>query len=429
MTPDPGRKLSQRLREAVLPVHRRIEALPFFAALAGRTLPAERYVDQLRAMAIVETTLERAVAQVQDPAVRTVRSAATLRARLLLDDLGFFDRHGPLPDDPEPTGAALDLAGEILLAAAERPLRFLGSLYVSQGATLGNQVHREDAVACAGGEGGGATWYAGGGNGTGPRFRSFCAALDGLALGETAQGEAVDGAASSVAGLERVHIALSPATRPERRFLATTYNAEAGAHDVPADAAETTAALRAGDRCLEEFPYFLERWGERGLRYTRSDVTWLATLAGLTLSDVMQQTRWFAGVLARRGMPSLLLERQLLLLEEELSLVAPSRRWSLLGDAARDLAARRLQILPEPVAEPVAVSFVASAGHGSEVERRRVAKLLLAAVADEATGLAGTVAAVTAWYRDGRFPASWNAAVDVLLRDAFAATRRTGSVG
>ncbi len=428
MTPDPARKLSDRLREAVLPVHRRIEALPFFAALAGRTLPVERYVDQLRAMAIVETTLERAAAQAQDPAVRAVCPAATLRARLLLDDLGFFDRHGPLPDDPEPTGAALDLAGEVLLAAAERPLRLLGSLYVSQGATLGNQVHREDAAACAGG-GGGATWYAGGGKETGPRFRGFCAALDGLALGETAHGEAVEAAVSSIAGLERIHIALSPAARPERRFLATTYNAEAGAHEVPADAAESAAAVRAGDRCLEEFPYFLERWGERGIRYTRSDVNWLATLAGLTPGDAMQQTRWFAGVLARRGMPSLLLERQFLLLEEELSLAAPARRWSLLGDAARDLAARRLQVLPESVAEPLAVSFVASAGHGSEAERRRVARLLLAAVADEATGVAGTVAALTAWYRDGRFPASWNAAVDVLLCDAFAATRRTRSVG
>ena len=40
----------------------------------------------------------------------------------------------------------------------------------------------------------------------------------------------------------------------------------------------------------------------------------------------------------------------------------------------------------------------------------------------EATGFAGTLQAVTEWYRSPRFPESWNGAVDVLLRDALAAT-------
>ena len=54
----PPLPLSGRLREAVGPIHERIERLPFFAALSARTLPLERYVDQLRAMAIVEATVE-----------------------------------------------------------------------------------------------------------------------------------------------------------------------------------------------------------------------------------------------------------------------------------------------------------------------------------------------------------------------------------
>jgi heme oxygenase len=416
--------ISQLLREAVLPTHRRIESLPFFAALTGRVLPVERYVDQLRAMAIVTTTLERAVAAAQDPAVRALRSVATGRAGLLLDDLAFFDGRGPLPDDPAPTSAAIALASEITLASAETPVRLLGHLYVSQGMAIGNIVHREDAKACAGGSAGGAKWYAGYGDETGPRFRTFCGALDTLALDEEALREAAGAAASAIAGLEKIHAVLDPAVLPCRRFLATTYNAEAGAHNVPAGAVETTAAHRAGERCLEEFPYFMERWGERGRRYTRSDVGWLTSLATLSPDEGIQQIRWFAGVLARRGMPSLLLERQLLLLREEMAVADPSSRWSLLGEAARDLSARRLGVLPEAAAESLAAAFVASAGSGTETERLRVARLLLSAVADESTGIPGTVEAITAWYRDARFPASWTSAVDVLVQDAFSTTRR-----
>ncbi len=419
--------LSGRLRDAVLPIHRRIDALPFFAALAGRTLSVERYVDQIRAMAIVATTLERAVSESPAPSVQRARSAAASRASLLLDDLTFFDRRGPLPDDPAPRAAALDLASEIMLAATERPVRLLGHLYVSQGMTIGNIVHRADASACAGGGPLGATWYRGHGEETGPRFRSFCSVLDDLALGEEGRQEAVASAASAVAGLERIHAALDPHAQPSRRFLATTFNPEAGDHGVPAGAAETAAALRAGERCLEEFPYFLERWGERGRRYTRSDVAWLASLGELSTDDVGHQVRWLAGLLARRGMPSLLLERQLLILEEELSAAAPSSRWSLLGDAARGLSARRLGVLSGAVTEQIAGAFVDSTENGSMAERHRVARLLLSAVADEWAGIPGAVAALTAWYRNDRLPASWNESVDVLVREAFAAAGRKPS--
>ena len=421
--------LAVRLREAVLPAHRRIEGLPFFVALAGRALPVERYVDQLRVIAIAATALERAVSQAQDPAVQEARSAAASRAGLLLDDLSFFDRRGPLPDDPAPTAAALDLAGEILLAAAESPIRLLGHLYVSQGMTIGNIVHKDDASFCAGGGAQGATWYRGLGEETGPRFRRFCKTLDGLSLDEESQRETIDAAGSAVAGLERIHLALDPNVQPSRQFLATTFNPEAGDHRVPSAPGEAAVALRAGERCLEEFPYVLERWGERGRRYTRSDAAWLASLADLSSAEVVHQVRWLAGVLARKGMPSLLLERQLLLLEEELSAAAPSPRWSLLGDAARDLSARRRGALPEGVAERIAASFAASAGSGSDAERRRAASLLLSAAADESMGLAGTVEATSSWYRSDRFPAGWNLSVDLLVRDALSAGCRTGSAG
>lgn len=420
MLQSPLPTFSGRLREAVLPAHRRIESLPFFTALSGRTLSTERYVDQLRAMAIVEATLDRASSTAKDPAVRLARAASTPRSSLILADLASFDGQGSLPDDPAPAAAALALAGDLLRCAAQRPLELVGYLYVLQGMSLGNLVHRADARSSAGP--GGTTWYDGSGEETGPRFRRFCEALDSLALDGEAEAAVIAAAASAVASLEKIHAALDPALRPQRRFLATTFNAEAGTHQVPSDLAETAAALRAGERCLAEFPYFLERWGERGHRYTRSDVAWLASLAQLEPAEAVGQVHWLAGVLARRGMPTLLLERQLLLLEEELRAGGTSPRdWGFLGTAARALAARRHAALPDDVAGQLAASFLAAAGHGSEAGRLSAARLLLAAVADEVTGLPGTIGSLTTWYLAPAFPASWAGAVEALLREAFTA--------
>ncbi len=81
------------------PAHRGAALL---GALARRALPVERYVDQLRGMAIVTAALERAVAASADPFVAAARTGLVPRLAPLLDDLAFFDRRGPLPDDPGP---------------------------------------------------------------------------------------------------------------------------------------------------------------------------------------------------------------------------------------------------------------------------------------------------------------------------------------
>jgi hypothetical protein len=42
---------------------------------------------------------------------------------------------------------------------------------------------------------------------------------------------------------------------------------------------EIKAAVNAAKKCHEEFPYFEERYQERGRSFAKSDAAWLATLA------------------------------------------------------------------------------------------------------------------------------------------------------
>ncbi len=417
---EPG-PLADRLRRAVFEVHRRIESLPFFASLSRRDLPLERYVDQLRAMAIVHAGLERTLGASDDPAVRTAWAAATPRLGLLLADLAFFDARGPLADAPASTTAALASARRALLAS-NRPPRLLGHLYVLQGMALGNATHLGDARAVAGGTPGTA-WYEGLGSGTGARWQAFCRVLETLELRPEDGTEAVAGALEAVTAQEVIHATLDPALPVARRVLATTLNVEAGTHAVPEDPALLAAALRAGERCLEEFPYFSERWGERGRRYTRSDVAWLVTLAGLEPAEALGEVRWLGGVLARRGMPTLLLERQLELLAAELPGASGSPSALFLRSAAADLRARRARVLPEESAARLSARFEGATAFATPGARRAAALLLLAAVADEAGGLPGSLDAAASWFRGERFPDEWRHAVETLLREAGAAAQ------
>ncbi len=75
-------------------------------------------------------------------------------------------------------------------------------------------------------------------------------------------------------------------------FTAGMLNPEAGDHAVPGDAMEIEAAVAAARRCREEFPYFDERYQERGRSFAKSDVAWLVTLTELPEAQLISQVEW-----------------------------------------------------------------------------------------------------------------------------------------
>jgi hypothetical protein len=109
-------------------------------------------------------------------------------------------------------------------------------------------------------------------------------------------------------GLARVFRALYPVNQEALRTLVTSLNPEAGSHPIPSDPRELQAAVRAGERCWQRFPYFSQRYGHRGEKFTSSDSAWLVTLVEYDQARVHQQVAWLGQVLAARGMPRLLLE-------------------------------------------------------------------------------------------------------------------------
>lgn len=195
----------------------------------------------------------------------------------------------------------------------------------------------------------------------------------------------------------------------------TSFNFEAGFHAFPDDPREVDAAIRAGDMTWREFPYYEQRYGERGLRFTRSDSTWLTTLAALDQSHIQRQVQWLADMLSTRGMPIWLMEAHLLNLHAQLSVAVPERSddFAKLRIAAERLRDRRIELFDEATFEELGQAFEKRVGaRRSKKLGGNAGKLTVAAVIDEAAGIATAVEAFTRWMTNPElFPPQWNAEV------------------
>ncbi len=218
---------------------------------------------------------------------------------------------------------------------------------------------------------------------------------------------------------------------PESKtYPVLSINPEAGRHAIPADSREVQAAIRAGDACWERYPYFEQRYGERGRRFSRSDAAWQATLYHFEPAHISQQVRWLGRVLAGRGMPTFLLADQLEILVKELAAAIPENRsaYQRLLPAAAELRESRRRHLTDAQIRAIDTGFDHAVGPDWSTRFPHTGTLLGCAVADELEGSELAVESLRQWMTDAtRFPAGWIAAVESTLAQASVMARRTAT--
>ena len=203
-------------------------------------------------------------------------------------------------------------------------------------------------------------------------------------------------------------------------------NREAGTHRIPTDPRELRAALRAGERTWRRFPYYQQRYGERGRRFTRSDSAWIVTLAEHPVSVAEKHLRWLGVLLAARGMPQWLLETHLDALYGELVAEVPERRaaYETLRRVARTFAEERRRHLDDATTASLAAEFYRRVGPDSSARLPETGALLAAAVADERAGIERAVPSLLEWIADPvRFPPEWVEAIHWAIGEARARAR------
>ena len=420
--------LMEELKAATFLPHARLQAAPFFQALAACQLPLESYVGQLRAMAAIHGVLEQAVESCPDKRVAAVWNRDMRKLPLLAQDLRYFEPRA-VADLKEAVDAALKTAEHVRLRSLEQPPALLGWIYVLEGSTLGAQVLRPlyaRAFLLADDEG--LAYLRPYGMAVHARWTQYQQRMNALQLSAEEHAQVAEAASGFFAQLEAVFQALFPFQPESRTFLVTSINPEAGRHPVPADAREVQASLRAADLCWHRFPYYEHRYGERGRRFARSDAAWQATLGQYEPAQILQQVRWLGRVLAGRGMPTLLLKEQLEILAAELAAAVPGKKseYEKLSQAAAQLGDARRRHLADDQSQLIAAGFDRAVGPEWSARFPQTGALLGSAVADELEGSEDAVESLRSWLTDAsRFPPEWIAAVETTLDQARQQARRT----
>jgi heme oxygenase len=385
--------LVDHLRSVTWPRHETFEKLPFVIAMTNGTLPLESYLGQLRGLAVILSTLEHTLAQSRSPLIERLRPLLKSRFKMLCDDLAFFACN-MVPDIVPAIKLALAFSRQIRRDAGESPDKLLGYLYVLEGTTRGNQVHLPDIVCCFDlKDERGVSFYRGYGDATETHWEEFRSVMNDA--GSETLIAAEQGTVEIYEALERFHEALYPVNQENLGFTATSLNPEAGDHPVPQNREILEAALKAGQQCRDEFSYYEKRYGERGRRFTESDVAWLAALIDQPAEIITQQAFWLGRVLSNRGMPLLLLERQLQLLVKNLSKVAVSTE--ALQTAITNMRRQRLSTIPQENFDKACRELEDTISYTSIADFPDLPTLLVASQIDLIAGIPECKALLIAW--------------------------------
>jgi len=410
-----------RLRKETKENHKQMEALPFFNALIAGTLPVECYVGQLKTMAIIHSVLERELETSMNTAVVKVNNQRLAKLPLLSQDLLYFS-HLNFSDFKTATCNALEFSQKIKLAHALNPLSLLGYLYVMEGSTLGNAGHRFDvAKTFSLKNDAGLAYYSSYKERLTENWNQFATVMDENVTDTGDQDRVIAVARDAFDGLKEIYQQLYPSIDKEMVQHVTSLNPEAGEHPIPTDPREAAAALLAGEKCWQEFPYYESRYSSRGENYTRSDSAWLAALVELEQEQVHEQICWLGRVLCQRGMPQLMLERHLAILSEALERAVPERKhlYSKLLAASKKLEKNRILFIPDQMQRELSTEFEEKVKSAGGTLPRRTGELLVAAVADELSGIGGAVASIEDWLTDAsRFSAQEIETVRTLIAKA-----------
>lgn len=415
-----SQSLMSALRSATAEQHARLDKAAFFLALASHQLAIESYVGELKALAAIHAALENLIEASSCPRLSKVWEEPMRKTPLLGRDLAYFSSLD-LRETFEAQETVLRVVDRMRLCATISPASVLGYLYVLEGSTLGGAVLRPqlaEAFGLSGGEG--LAYISSYGREVRERWRGFSERMNRLDLDAVLQTQATQAARELFDGLAEIFNQLHPIKGRETR-VATILNLEAGAHPITADPREIRAAIDAGEKTWNKYPYYEMRYGERGKKFTASDSAWIATLSTLHQDRVDQQVTWLSRLLASRGMPRFLLQEHLETLCRELSLAAPEKRraYEKLSIAASRLAQSIAIAIPPARAQILVGEFGATAPREWLERIPEAGRLLVGAVGDQRSGVARAVDSLVEWLTDPtRFPDEWNAAARLTLSAA-----------
>jgi heme oxygenase len=405
--------LGEQVRSETASLHKRLESLPYFQALHAGALPKVAIVSFLRGLAVVHALLERTLAGVSDPSLARLASHARPKVPLLNADLELVASSG-VPSITAAIEHALACAAQTLVQA-ESPHHLAGVLYVLEGSQRGGLVLRSAYARCLGVSPERLSYFGCYGKDTAAHWQTFVGLLNALPCDAAQVRQVTDAAVLCFEQLASLCAALFPYADTDLRHHVVAVNAEAGDHAMPQDPMEVALALRAGHDAWNQFPYLGLRFGERGLRFTRSDSCWLVALTQMPAETATRSLVWLRSVLASRGIPTVILESHLRAIQAALAAEFPERTEQparLAPFLAHLQAERETTLTGDEGRARLVCDFDARLGACPGLVIPSAAVLLASAWLDERSGIRGGLAATSDWLTDPlRFSPEWIALV------------------
>lgn len=398
------------LRKSTKDIHKSIESTPFAQAVLKKELTLETYLGYIRALAIIHAALEGCLNNCHDSRIVKIWSSEMQRSSLLNDDNDYF-RWKLIPDSLSAVESALEAAAHIRKVAGETPIALAGAIYVLMGSTKGAVIMLPLIKKALSLDLSSGLSYLSIHGGQGPEHWESAARVMNELITNPQEIEVVDNTAKFI--FRQLHLsfkALLPLQDGEKKYHATTFNPESGTHPVPQNKQDLVAVLRASDKCLSEYPYFVYRYGKRGRRYTDADGAWLVTLADLKSETLHSQIDWLGGVLSNRGMPRVLMARHLEILVTELLFISAGDdpRIKALASAAENIRNDLERHFPGHIRKFRALNLEKELGRSNDFSCFEALDLISSAVVDETDGVNKSIESLVSWLADAnRFSQQW----------------------
>lgn len=372
----------KRLKEETDQVHKNAHELDFFKALISKKLPLKSYTGQLRVLSIIFATLEAELVKKLPQFEIFQKNGYKDKLPYLLDDLQFLTDEIDEVIKPS-VQKALMMADDIIILSQTNPIALLGYLYVLEGSLMGGNVVKDlitkqyDLK-----DERGSSYFGCYGKNYKEQITLFKTLLNDL-VKEKDEEVVIKGAIDCFSSLILAYDTLYPFEEKDLSLHVTTLNPEAGNHEITTNPKYILTSMEASKLCWNYFDYYEFRYGKRGYRYGLSDVAWIVTLVDLKTNEMLTQVDWLVKLLSIHGMPTIMMQKQLEFLHQELIKISDDKKFDKFLEAKLYLEQKDSKILDSKKAQELALNFEKGL---DKVEVKDCGILIVSSIIDEING-------------------------------------------
>ncbi len=409
--------LHQVLKVQTMEMHEKAHSIPYIKNLLNNDIRLESYIGHLRAFAIIYGTLERQLSISNHSGISKFLVDYVPRLPLILKDIENLNAKA-VKDIMPAISKALHVADKILLYSERSPYKLIGFLYTLDGSLNGGSVFKTHLTKTFGLENHSGISYFEAFDEEYKRFwKNFTETLNNGVAGKQGKEDILSSAKEIFQELTGIYESLFPFDEKDLQNHITSLNPEAGNFPISTNPLEIEAAINAGQKCWNEFPYYEQRYGERGKRFTVSDSVWLVNLCELSQALANSQVKWLSNYLAHIGMPTFTMEIQLKYMYEELVKHIPENevKYKKLLFASELLQNQRNSHIDLALFEEGNSVFsqicdkLKISGHNM----KNTGKLILSSIADKRNGIGETKTDFKTWISNPElFSANWIQAIE-----------------